>query len=82
LVANSVSRLLIVPLLAYLLTQVLELPPKEGAVLVLFFALPSAPTAYVLTRQLGGDAHLMAGVITLQTLLSALSLPMIMRTMI
>jgi len=43
-------------------------------VLVLFFALPTAPTAYVLTRQLGGDANLMAGIITLQHLLAAASL--------
>jgi len=47
-------------------------------VLVLFFALPTAPTAYVLTRQLGGDSHLMAGLITLQTLLAALSLPLVL----
>ncbi|KUJ91962.1 MAG: auxin efflux carrier [Pseudomonas sp. 63_8] len=50
----------------------------ESAVLVLFFALPTAPTAYVLTRQLGGDSQLMAGIITLQTLLAAGSLVAIM----
>ncbi|HBX55236.1 MAG TPA: transporter, partial [Pseudomonas sp.] len=37
-------------------------------------ALPTAPTAYVLTRQLGGDSQLMAGIITLQTLLAAATL--------
>ncbi len=46
--------------------------------LVLFFALPTAPPAYVLTRPLGGDGHLMAGIITLQTLLAALSLPLVL----
>jgi predicted permease len=50
----------------------------ESAVLVLFFALPTAPTAYVLTRQLGGDSQLMAGIITLQTLLAAGSLLLVM----
>jgi predicted permease len=48
------------------------------AILVLFFALPTAPTAYVLTRQLHGDSQLMAGVITLQTLLSAASLMVVL----
>ncbi|MDT4874191.1 hypothetical protein FQZ97_1094790 [compost metagenome] len=62
------------PLLAFAIARVLGLPPMESAVLVLFFALPTAPTAYVLTRQLGGDSHLMAGIITLQTLLSGASL--------
>ncbi|HSX90968.1 MAG TPA: AEC family transporter, partial [Pseudomonas sp.] len=45
---------------------------------VLFFALPTAPTAYVLTRQLGGDSQLMVGIITLQTLLAAGSLSLVL----
>jgi malonate transporter len=71
-------RLLAMPMLALLVARLLQLPALESAVLVLFFALPTAPTAYVLTRQLGGDGHLMAGIITLQTLLAALSLPLIL----
>ncbi len=61
-------------LLAFAIARGLGLPSMESAVLVLFFALPTAPTAYVLTRQLGGDGHLMAGIITLQTLLSGATL--------
>ncbi|WP_328824868.1 AEC family transporter [Pseudomonas schmalbachii] len=71
---NCAIRLLGMPLLAFAIARTLGLPPMESAVLVLFFALPTAPTAYVLTRQLGGDSHLMAGIITLQTLLSGASL--------
>ena len=70
--------LLAMPLLAYAVARALHLPTLESSVLVLFFALPTAPTAYVLTRQLGGDGHLMAGIITLQTLLAALSLPLVL----
>lgn len=71
---NSVLRLLGMPLLAWAVAYGLQLPALESGVLVLFFALPTAPTAYVLTRQLGGDSQLMAGIITLQTLLAAASL--------
>ncbi len=71
---NCSLRLLAMPLLAYAVAHLLQLPTLESSVLVLFFALPTAPTAYVLTRQLGGDGHLMAGIITLQTLLAAASL--------
>lgn len=71
---NSVLRLLGMPLLAWAVAYGLRLPALESGVLVLFFALPTAPTAYVLTRQLGGDSQLMAGIITLQTLLAAASL--------
>lgn len=75
---NCTLRLLAMPLLAYAVARALHLPALESSVLVLFFALPTAPTAYVLTRQLGGDGHLMAGIITLQTLLAALSLPLVL----
>ena len=78
LLGNSLSRLLIAPVVAWCCMRVLGLPEMEGALLVLFFALPTAPTAYVLTRQFKGDAELMAGIITLQTLLSGLSLLLIL----
>lgn len=74
---NSLARLLLVPGVALLAARWLVLPPLETATLVLFFALPTAPTSYILARQLGGDSHLMAGIITLQTLLSALTLPLV-----
>ncbi|MGE4406182.1 AEC family transporter [Pseudomonas sp.] len=75
---NSALRLLAVPSLTYAVARLLDLPEMETTILVLFFALPTAPTAYVLTRQLGGDSHLMAGIITLQTLLAAASLPLLL----
>lgn len=75
---SSLARLIGMPLLAWAIAQVLGLPAMETTVLVLFFALPTAPTAYVLTRHLGGDSQLMAGSITLQTLLAAASLPIIL----
>ncbi|TBU78437.1 AEC family transporter [Phytopseudomonas daroniae] len=71
---NSLLRLLLMPLLAFAVAYALQLPAMESTVLVLFFALPTAPTSYVLTRQLGGDGNLMAGIITLQHLLAAASL--------
>lgn len=78
LVWNSALRLLLMPLLAWGVALALQLPALESAVLIVFFALPTAPTAYVLTRQLGGDGQLMAGIITLQTLLAAASLPLVL----
>jgi predicted permease len=75
---NSLLRLLGMPLLAWAVAYGLQLPAMESTLLVLFFALPTAPTAYVLTRQLGGDSQLMAGIITLQTLLAAASLPLLL----
>ena len=45
-------------------------------VAVLFAALPTASSSYIMSRQLGGDAPLMAGITTLQTLLAAVTLPL------
>ncbi len=81
LLGNCAARLLLMPLLAFAVAQLLALPALESSLLVLFFALPTAPTAYTLTRQLGGDGHLMAGIITLQTLLAAVSLPLLLATL-
>lgn len=44
-------------------------------VAILFAALPTATSAYILARQLGGDAPLMSAITTLQTLASLASLP-------
>lgn len=78
LILNTLGRLLIVPALAWLVCQILQLSTLETQVLVLFFALPTASASYILTKVLGGDSQLMAGVISLQTLCSAITLPFIL----
>lgn len=75
---NTGVRLLIMPLLAWAVTWYLGLPLMESAVVVVFFAIPAATASYMLTRQLGGDAQLMAGVLTLQTLLAIATMPLIL----
>lgn len=41
-----------------------------SAVAVLCAAMPSSPSGYLVAKQLGGDAELMAAIITLQTLMA------------
>ncbi len=43
---------------------------------VLSMAVPTAPAAYILARQLGGDAELMARIISLQTLIALVTMPL------
>ncbi len=58
LAANSAIRLLAMPLLAALVAFGFGLDGTEALVLVIFSAIPTAPTAYVLTRQLcHGTGH-------------------------
>ncbi|TDV88853.1 hypothetical protein BDK62_12629 [Halomonas alkaliantarctica] len=75
LATNSV-KLLLMPALVLALTWILQLDPVSRDVALLFAALPTATSAYILARQLGGDAELMAAIITGQTLLAMLTLPL------
>lgn len=77
LLSNTFTRLLAMPLIALGLCTLIELPALETHVIVLFFALPTASASYILTKVLGGDSKLMASVISLQTLCSAFTLPLI-----
>lgn len=68
------ARLVLSPALVGVLAWMMEVRGLPLAVCVLYGGLPVAPNAYVLARQLGGDARLMAGIITLSTLAAAGSL--------
>lgn len=75
---NTVTRLLIVPVIAYSVAYFLGLSSLVMMLLVIFFSIPTAPTSYILTRQLRGDSELMAGIITSQTILAVMTLPIIL----
>ncbi|MCC4264430.1 AEC family transporter [Oceanimonas baumannii] len=66
----------VLPLLALLGGKLLGLGSVELGVVVLFAALPTATSAYILARQMGGNAPLMAAIITGQTLLAMALLPL------
>ncbi|WP_089899712.1 AEC family transporter [Loktanella fryxellensis] len=75
---NSALRLAAMPWLAWGVGRACGLTGVELQVLVVFSAIPTATTAYVLTRAMGGDGPFMAGLITAQTLASALTLPLVL----
>lgn len=77
LLLNTFGRLLMMPILALLVCRLLNIPALETQIFVVFFALPTASAAYILTKVLGGDSQLMAGVISLQTVCSLITLPLV-----
>ncbi|ENW95484.1 AEC family transporter [Acinetobacter sp. NIPH 298] len=77
LLADTFARLLAVPALAFLVCTWFGLPSLQTQILVVFFALPTASAAYILTKVLGGDSQLMAAVISFQTLCAAVTLPLV-----
>lgn len=74
-VLTAVLKLLALPAITWALLGALGVGGTEAAVAVIFSALPTATSSYILARQMGGDATLMATMVTAQTLLSAISLP-------
>lgn len=74
----SVLRLVVLPTLVFVITYAMGLGHAETMALLIFFAIPTASSAYVLTKILRGDHSLMAGVIGLQTALSAITLPLLL----
>ena len=78
LVGTSALKLLVMPALAGVFCWMMGLGSLERGVLVAFAALPSASAAYILARQLGGDAPLIAAILTVETALALITLPIIL----
>ncbi|MCV6609920.1 MAG: AEC family transporter [Amphritea sp.] len=72
---TSVIQFVFKPLAALWIGQWLGLDGLSVIIVVIFMAVPTAPSAYVLARQLGGNHQAMASIITVQTLLAFFTLP-------
>ena len=68
-------RHVVLPLIAWFLARLLQLAPTQATVLLAFSALPSSSRCYVLAARMGYDGALVAGLVTLSTLLGVVSLP-------
>jgi hypothetical protein len=66
---------LFLPCIAWSLAQNFKLNELQTTVLLIFSALPTASTSYVLAARMGYNGSLVAGLVTLSTLLGMLSLP-------
>ncbi|MGB6328164.1 MAG: AEC family transporter [Halarcobacter sp.] len=78
LIISSVLKLLVMPLFMYLIGTYFSLSTILLSIVIIFAAMPTAPSSFILSRQLGGDTRLMASIITFQTLLSVLSLSLLL----
>ncbi|MEI7818170.1 MAG: AEC family transporter [Desulfuromonadales bacterium] len=76
LVVTSTVQFFCKPIIAWGLATYLGLTGVALSVAVLLFSVPTAPSAYILSRQMGGDHDSMAAIITVQTCLSFITLPL------
>lgn len=68
-------KLIAMPVMAAALALLFGLSGPNLVIVVSCSAVPASSSAYVLARQMGGDAPLLAQIITLQTILAALTMP-------
>lgn len=68
-------KLLILPAIAWLLSRQLELPALQQQIVVMFAALPTASSAYILAVRMGGNGPIVAFLISAGTLISLVTLP-------
>ena len=69
-------KLLALPAVALLLGRWVGLGERQLQIVVLFSALPTASSAYILAARLGGNGPLVAFLVSAGTVLSALTLPL------
>ena len=75
---TAVVKFGLMPLVTVLACLALGLRGPAAATALLFQALPTASSSYIMARQLGGDAPLMAGIIALQTVMAGAALPLVL----
>jgi len=75
---TSGFKLILLPTLTMMLFWVFQIEGVPKEVGLVYAAVPGAVSSYILARQLGGDGELMAGIITLETLIAILSMPFVL----
>lgn len=75
--SGVVFRLALCPLIFIALAQVFELSQSDRIAGLLVLGVPAASNGYIIAKQMGGDADLYADVLSWQTILSMLTLPLL-----
>lgn len=76
--AATVLKLLVMPIIMAVCLKLFGVTGQAAAVAMLCAAVPTGSGAYVLARQMGGDAPLVANILTLQVICAALSIPLLL----
>lgn len=81
-VVSSVVKFVVLPVVTFAAALALGLAGAPLVTVLLFQAMPTASSAYILARQLGGDAPLMAGITAVQTVLAAAAIPLVLAVLL
>ncbi len=76
--SSSVTKFMIMPLATVAIATIIGLNGPALTIALMFQALPTASSAYLMARQLGGDAPLMAGITAAQTVIAFVMIPVVL----
>ncbi|MGM0519403.1 MAG: AEC family transporter [Campylobacterota bacterium] len=78
LVTSLFLKLALLPAIMFFMALEFEIGYMQLVILTLFASMPTAPSSYILARQLSGDVKLMSTIITMQTLFSIFTISVIL----
>lgn len=70
------AKMIILPIVVYGAARYLELSPVMTTSAVIFATVPTSSTSYALAKYMGGDAPLMAAIISVQMMLAVIAMPL------
>lgn len=73
----SFMQFVIKPVLASILVTWIGLSGVQAAVIIIAFIVPTASSSYILAKQLGGNAKVMATIVTTQTMIAFMAMPIL-----
>lgn len=77
-IVSSVIKLMVAPIIMSALVLLLIQDHRIRDLLILFASLPTASAAYIMARKMGGNAQLMASIITFQTIISVVTVTIVL----
>lgn len=71
---SSFLKLILYPIIVFIGSKMLNLSSQAAMICIIFASMPTATSSYILASQMGGDKSLMSIIITLQTMISVVSI--------
>lgn len=74
-VVSTIAKMFVFPIVAFCVCQFFALSPETTVIAVIFATCPTSPAGFPLAKQMGGDAPVMATIISFQTAFSVIAIP-------
>jgi predicted permease len=78
LLGSNFLKLILMPVLTAWLCWCFDVDPVASGVAILFAALPTSASSYIMSRQFGGNHELMAAILTSQVIMAIATIPLVL----